>query len=48
MTGVWVVWDWNDGAKIYEIYAEEIDALRVINRQGYGKVGFVEWGEVKL
>ncbi len=49
MTGVWIVWDYGCGGgvgHVYEIYPDEIDALRVVNRQGYGKVMFVEFGEV--
>jgi hypothetical protein len=45
--GVWVVWysfDRQDG--LAGIWAEEIEALRFINDNGYGKAEFVEFGEL--
>lgn len=44
MNGVWAVIDLDYGEHITAVYKEEIDALRVVNERGYGRVRFLEFG----
>lgn len=43
-TGVWVIIDSDYGENITSVYATELDALRVLNGRGYGRVAFLEYG----
>jgi len=42
MEGVWAV---VDGEKITTVYRNEIEALRLLNGRGFGRVVFVPWGD---
>ena len=42
--GVWAVVDIDYGESITEVYPVEVEALRAINRRGYGRVRFVPFG----
>ena len=42
--GVWVVWDRDYYVFVSSVHVTELEALRVINEQGYGKVSFVPFG----
>lgn len=42
--GVWAVIDSDYGENITAVYPSELDALRVLNGRGYGRVAFIEWG----
>lgn len=44
-TGVWAVVDFDYGESITEVHPTEVDALRVLNGRGYGRVVFVPWGK---
>lgn len=43
--GVWAVIDRDYGESITAVYPTELEALRVINERGYGRVGFVSFGQ---
>lgn len=42
--GVWAILDDDYISYITAVYPTELDALRVINRRGYGRVAFLKWG----
>ena len=39
------VWAVVDGEKITTVYRNEIEALRLLNGRGFGRVVFVPWGD---
>lgn len=43
--GVWVSHSWDMGPTEVRPHASEIDALRLINEQGWGEVVFVPFGK---
>lgn len=43
--GVWAVVDLYYGEIITEVHPTEVDALRVLNGRGHGRVVFVPWGK---
>lgn len=43
--GVWVVVHRDYYETIERVFPEEIDALRHINKEGYGSVRFIPWGK---
>lgn len=42
--GVWAVVDNHYADYISEVHPTEVEALRVLNGRGYGRVMFVPWG----
>lgn len=42
--GVWVIIDRDHYDSITAVYPTELDALRVLNGRGYGRVQFLNWG----
>lgn len=43
--GVWALVDRDHCDTITAVYPSELDALRVLNSRGYGRVAPLEWGE---
>jgi hypothetical protein len=43
--GVWAIIDRDYSDSITAVYPTELDALRVLNGRGYGRVAFIAWGE---
>jgi len=43
--GVWAVVLTDYGDHIDKVFRTELEALRVVNNQGYGKVRYVEFGK---
>lgn len=41
--GVWAIIDRDHYESITAVYPTEIDALRVLNNRGYGRVDFLPW-----
>lgn len=44
--GVWVVWSTSTRESVCGIWSEEIEALRFVNKSGYGTAEFIEFGEL--
>lgn len=44
ITGAWIVYDWDYAAYPIALYKDEIDALRHVERNGYGHVKFWKFG----
>lgn len=42
--GVWALLDDDYISYITSVYPTELEALRVINGRGYGRVAFINWG----
>jgi len=42
--GVWAIVDTDYGDSITSVHETELDALRVLNGRGYGRVLFIEFG----
>ena len=42
--GVWALLDADYLEAITAVYPTELDALRVVNGRGYGRVAFIPWG----
>lgn len=42
--GVWAILDHDYGESITAVYPTELEALRVINERGYGRVQAIGWG----
>ena len=43
--GVWAILDRDHYETITAVYPSEVEALRVLNGRGYGRVVLLPWGE---
>lgn len=45
---IWALVDRDYGENITAVYPTELDALRVVNGRGYGRVVELNWGETLI